>query len=87
MCPDFIVDRILGLVIVKDRAGFEKRGELRGVIKSFLSVDSGFVSDKSEEFISCIRNIVGDFSFVKSFAVRIRPGDFRLYIRGRQIFD
>ena len=92
MIPEFIVNRILLSTLMLDKGiahgSFKARfNALPGLIADYLnSIDSGFVSDNSQEFKDYLEEQVGEISFAKPFAVRIRPDSVRLFVNGKEVF-
>jgi hypothetical protein len=92
MIPDFMVNKIVMSTLLVDKSvniqPFNVRfAMLPDCIRDyFASIETGFVSDKSKEFKAYLEDRVGKIEFSKSFAVRVRPGSYRMFIGGKEIF-
>ena len=93
MVPEFIIQKVCMQILMVDKSlefgPIRKRFEtLQFVVSEYLnSMESGFVSNNSKEFIDVLEKNVGKVQFVKSFAVRIRPNETaRLFMGGKEIF-
>lgn len=90
--PEFIVEKIMLYTLLLDKGITKlefnaKKGILCDSILSYMgNIDSGFVSDKSQEFKAYLEQAVGKVEFSRTFAVRIRPGSFRMFMDGKEIF-
>ena len=89
--PEFILNRVLMYTLMVDKSigkytANQKFQVLRDSIQVYLSsMDTGFVSDKSQDFKDYLEERVGKIVFSKSFGVRIRPDSVRLFVEGKEI--
>lgn len=90
--PEFIIDRICMYTLLLDKGlsneAFNERLQTLGTaVGEFLSsIDSGFVSNNSDDFKQFLEDQVGPVKFNKNFAVRIRPGSVRFFVMGKEVF-
>ena len=91
--PEFIVSKVQMYTLMLDkRLEFgpmrDRFPVLSGAIKEFLSgIETGFISNNSEDFKEFLETRVGVVEFTKPFAIRIRPGSIRLFVNGIEVFE
>ena len=90
--PDFIIDRITMYTLLLDKGlafgPFNERLRiLRESMVEFLApIETGFISNNSDDFKAFLEERVGEIRFNKSFAIRIRPGSIRFFVMGKEVF-
>jgi len=90
--PSFIIDRVMMYTLLVDKGlnheSFNERlTNLRAAMDEFLSsIETGFVSNNSDDFKAFLEDRVGAVRFNKNFAIRIRPGSVRFFVMGKEVF-